>query len=686
MFPLLRTILLILCTQMQFSKSGAFPEFDMWAKNFESTHWIHVIVPDSLDTQVFQSVTVPLSIISTNRFPYYSPLMKRRKKLQKLYCVLLPNETESSTIAENFFTKVKGAHEENPVNFFIIVNHSLDTLMKKEHMKFLNRTLKTYGIQFAQLFVTLIYFLVKQIANNEFIFTQPAIYMCTNCFNRYHPPGSIVNTWEIHFNIQILNNLTTSIHNARVLGSNGENGVIWNSYYNSRDMDVELASLAAMIEMGAKSKRTVSPFVSHVTGLEMDAVVLSLLLNFSQNQFQNLAGNFPHMQLCETKSFEQFRCIIDGPQISKNLVFSVNPKHNHKKYFILGETKSYNFITCDGVHENMSHTFLLSPFRPVVWFCLIFSLSIFSTFLYLWHRSAVKSSSRKFSSIVDVCWDSFSVFMEQAAHIVHNYKSRKHSGIYTVSCALLIFLLMLITSSYKGEITSRLLQPIKFDTKYKFFEDFENFSIFSSTNERFLTTVYEPKKNYKSTPWVDELFSVAFSYRWYEIWSSSPGGNAKSKKFESNVLPHFVKFENPKRGFDFISNCHKTAYALENSKIENALIVANYLAASEAKNQSTTTALLQGAAQLSPTFEFWLLSPHFDWLLARKLLLVVQSGIYSLWEKWIAIGKLQKIEALTKNKRMRAQRTRERSNSKYLISSVFMIGKILVPIAVIVFS
>jgi len=84
------------------------------------------------------------------------------------------------------------------------------------------------------------------------------------------------------------------------------------------------------------------------------------------------------------------------------------------------------------------------------------------------------------------------------------------------------------------------------------------------------------------------------------------------------------------RGYDFVKHCNETAYASVQDTIDDNLDKANEM------GKTDDVVFMKGSDNFGLTGEFVLFDPHFDEVMAHRLQRIMETGVYFIWQKWIA--------------------------------------------------
>jgi len=85
------------------------------------------------------------------------------------------------------------------------------------------------------------------------------------------------------------------------------------------------------------------------------------------------------------------------------------------------------------------------------------------------------------------------------------------------------------------------------------------------------------------------------------------------------------------RVYDFVKHCNETAYAGFLDTIDSNLNTANEM------GKKDDFVFMKGSDDFGLTGEFVSFDPHLDRIMAHRLQRLIDTGVYFIWEKWIAI-------------------------------------------------
>lgn len=405
-----------------------------------------------------------------------------------------------------------------------------------------------------------------------------------------------------------------SIDDIRSKGLNFGKSILWKT-----DMRLEVGHstfktikyFTQIISEGGK----INPFLKDKNfPTEMKPVVYSLLLNFTTNGLTNMVGEY----FAQDQNFAECPypfCELDALRIEHGTVdkiFTYTYKENSVAEFILTGKTAFNFITCDGVRFVVQDPYI-RPFELFIWLGLLITAISIVIFYYFVHEN-----------LTSECLLIYGLILEQS-RLTLNYTGTVRRCKYLD--ALLIFAFFVISGAYKGKILHGLLNDGTLRLRWEKISDFRNFTFYASQQISFFDTFF-----HKSDPEQD-FYGNDFMHAYFQFCKSQ---NLSSEtRILSNLLTNFIQplhqwDRDGVSGYEMVKSCKKTAYVALSQNIDYNLLIANQI------GQKDGVFFMKGQDEFMSTPLFFQIDAHWNRALARRIQSIIQTGIYSLWEEWIA--------------------------------------------------
>ena len=480
-----------------------------------------------------------------------------------------------------------------------------------------------------KLFLHLIYIFLKD--EKQFEFTDTVLYLCENCVSndRNLPVGAYlipVNQTDSNFALFVRNKSNEILEDIKNFVFVWDDR-IWES--------VQLAehALAAFLQTKGMVPSPFELFLPRNFEIDTSTFVLTLFLNYSVSErvITNLVGPFSGLSPCRLGNFT-FRptcSCFEGIYFGlADLTFPLLAKR--KKEFVVVRAISYNFITCDGVVEIVSRFALISPFSTGVWFFIGLTVVVVSLIFYL-----IAIFKKCAPTLIECFLKAVAILLEQSESNSGN-RICSENIVYSI----ILFLFLVVSSSYKGKIVSYLLDSPRMELKWHKFNELENFVIFSSEKKDFFNqNFYNFTKGFASNGFPFDIgFIMTYAYTLYNLEQRNSSGNLKTNEWATTTdLPL-------SNGCQLLKYCNNSALAIKNHKAKAALRDGNSCFSSSKNLQEQKRRFGVGSDTFGATPIAWHFDLHASRKITRKLNHLMESGIYDLWESWVQYREDKKIE------------------------------------------
>jgi len=401
--------------------------------------------------------------------------------------------------------------------------------------------------------------------------------------------------------------------------------------------------------------KTLNPFGKNVNGTDVQLDIQKIVQIILFQTF-NIGIN-----LSDSLGLNDFKVSYHKPIFNRrpriNFQDSRREKLLFQRSYTIVDKVTFNFITCDGViipsRQNLVDlTRLLSPLDSMIWLLVLSGLIVIPGVALQFTRLLQKQSGEELSygfyfNLV------FGSLLENGRDLNIQKQFLMLPGtlastVYVVLAAWLAFL-FLVSNLYKGVLTSDEMSHEHVESKYTKIHELVNFSIVTPTFPDVSLGKTDSSLALSNSLFGVTLFYLAqmvrrdkYEYKYPHIFNfinriNSPSIDKVRKRrslHHPNGNNRVLPSENRTEILGFISNCNRTAFIHENSKIDYFL---NYFN-SESQSWRNQTVFMKGKDEfLSPNFG-WMISSYSDVYMGRvytRLQSLIHSGIYNLYQKWI---------------------------------------------------
>jgi hypothetical protein len=401
-----------------------------------------------------------------------------------------------------------------------------------------------------------------------------------------------------------------------------------------------------LIDSKAQRIPTLSPFIENkdaygaALGLhEVMNILLFDRMNYTEDNY------FDHIRQYSRRSYkagrnQKFRRVIIAFQDTRN------DKMSFSKAVTIVDSQTFNFITCDGTEIRSSDKFVnlgryISPYEGVVWLAMTIgavavagTMTVFSSLIQDYEANRRYFSKLAFnfqlilSSILENGTDFyFGKFFAQ-------YTRRMQSMTYAILGGWLLSL-ALFNNVYKGVLTAdelikpellsqwrsicglakhnfSIVVPIRLDEQYDIEDKFARL----------------PIKAYSTFGMTLHLLKSNAGMKTFDFTKCPLNSLMIQKKSSAMLLQQKEEF------FNFISSCNKTAFVDVTSRIDDFL---EYFKSRSVLKQRNLV-FVKGTEEILNTHAAYVIhgySKHYAGQVYDRLQYLIQSGVKSLFEKWL---------------------------------------------------
>lgn len=439
------------------------------------------------------------------------------------------------------------------------------------------------------------------------------VYICKVCFARSY--AAIVLPFNCNFSMCLVTKDFLDSHQDQIL-ARGKYASVYSRGYSEDDRGSFKYELSS-----TKTHSKISPFdaESYPNNATIGFIrrIGTLLIGFQHNEELplrlGLLGYELHRHTWTPDDGDsQFAVVYDFAADDPKLQTRIN----------FGEPKTYNFITCDGLHrvgKEGNFIPLLDPLQENVWIATVLGLVLITAI-----QVAIKFNTNLGHAFLEIFLINFYSILENGPG-----HSPQNSGLgYVVAGAWMIYLFFVI-NFHKAVLTSDEMVGSPMTSEYKKILDVVNFSIATPAHNDVELGEDDHIEEFLHTPFAWELAQIVFEYAEHNISVIQALRPLLFDGQNLNTRNHGIHPRDRRVFLKFISNCDKTAAVMNNVEIESCL---KYF------NQEMGDQVFVKGNDKMVTIKFgWITLPyreiHYGYFY-KNLGSLHESGIYQLFHRW----------------------------------------------------
>jgi len=393
---------------------------------------------------------------------------------------------------------------------------------------------------------------------------------------------------------------------AQILGFDNGYGIMWKPKERFGEQTDEIRKRILNSVSLLAQEESIHPFLKGPSfPTHFSPVLHILLLNFTKHGLHNYQSLRRIWSACNNEvdaDYSHYLALDVGKLLNR-------PSYYFHAHFVMLRQYGFDFITCSGVHLKNDLNAFIRPFDWITWTCVIITISFVV---------ALASSNNRMHGFMYT----FGALIEQSNAAFVNIFEKKWY------CLPILLGFLTISGAYKGKILQFLVLPRQYERTVTRIKEMTNFTFFSTQDVFFFNRTFSEYPGFLELSEFQEVYTTYLETR--EEYNQRLLDKVKYLKFSPTPTDSFNYMV--QRGYDFVKHCNKTAYAGLMDSIDDNLDTANEM------GKEDNVVFMKGTDNFGLTGEFVLFDPHLDGIMAHRLQRLIDTGVYSIWQKWIDIS------------------------------------------------